>query len=144
MPLQVYRVCRAKYARLDGEGAKRAGGRWNSPGYAVVYMAESISLAVLENLVHMSKVDFPSGYVALTALIPDSVAMLDGNEFRAGGRSCPEAGDRWIESRKSAVLRVQSAVVRSEHLYLLNPAHHDFDRVQVEQIEPFAFDPRLF
>jgi RES domain-containing protein len=55
-----------------------------------------------------------------------------------------QVGDRWIESRKSAVLRVPSAVVRSGHLYLLNPAHHDFDRVQVEQIEPFAFDPRLF
>ena len=63
MPLRVYRVCRARYARLDGEGARRVGGRWNSAGRAVVYMAESIALAVLENLVHMSRQDFPTGYV---------------------------------------------------------------------------------
>jgi RES domain-containing protein len=61
MPLRLYRVCRAKHARLDGLGAKSVGGRWNSPGRAVVYMAESISLAVLENLVHMARVDFPTG-----------------------------------------------------------------------------------
>ncbi|HXB69720.1 MAG TPA: RES family NAD+ phosphorylase [Candidatus Acidoferrales bacterium] len=46
---RVYRVCRSIHARLDGVGAMRAGGRWNSPGKRVVYMAESISLAVLEN-----------------------------------------------------------------------------------------------
>jgi RES domain-containing protein len=63
MSQRVFRVCRAIHVLLDGEGAKRAGGRWNSPGHAVVYMAGSVSLAVLENLVHMSKEDFPVGYV---------------------------------------------------------------------------------
>ena len=47
---RVFRVCRSIYARLDGEGARRLGGRWNSPERVVVYMADSISLAVLENL----------------------------------------------------------------------------------------------
>ena len=44
---RTFRVCRARYARLDGTGAQLAGGRWNSPGRAVVYMAESIALAVV-------------------------------------------------------------------------------------------------
>jgi RES domain-containing protein len=56
---RVFRVCRAVNARLDGEGARLAGGRWNSPGLAVVYMAESVSLAVLENLGHMQPRTFP-------------------------------------------------------------------------------------
>ena len=51
----IYRVCRARNARLDGEGARLVGGRWTSRGRAVVYMAESVALAVLENLVHMSR-----------------------------------------------------------------------------------------
>jgi RES domain-containing protein len=54
MAVRVYRVCRARYARLDGEGAKLVGGRWNSPGRTVVYMAESMALAVLENLVRVT------------------------------------------------------------------------------------------
>ena len=73
MARSVYRVCRARYARLDGEGARLVGGRWNSPGRAVVYMAESVALAVLENLVHMSRQDFPIGYVCVGAVIPDSM-----------------------------------------------------------------------
>ena len=67
MPVRLYRVCRAKHARLDGYGAMLAGGRWNSPGRAVVYLAESVSLAVLENLVHMTREDFPRGYVVVSA-----------------------------------------------------------------------------
>jgi RES domain-containing protein len=62
---RVFRVCRARYARLDGAGSRVVGSRWNSPGRAVVYMAESIALAVLENLVHMTRQDFPRGYVCV-------------------------------------------------------------------------------
>ena len=76
MPRRVFRVCRARHARLDGEGARRVGGRWNSAGLAVVYMAQSVALAVLENLVHLSREDFPSNYVSVAATIPDSVEML--------------------------------------------------------------------
>ena len=76
MPRPIYRVCRATYARLDGEGAKLVGGRWNSPGRSVVYMAETISLAVLENLVHMAGEDFPTGYVVVEAVVPEDIRML--------------------------------------------------------------------
>ncbi len=48
MAITIYRVCRRIYASLDGEGARRVGGRWNSPGRAVVYMAQSVALAVLD------------------------------------------------------------------------------------------------
>jgi RES domain-containing protein len=72
MPLDVFRSARAIHARLDGSGAKRAGGRWNSRGHAVVYTAESVPLAVLENLVHMSRTDFPIG---LDMLLQASVSQ---------------------------------------------------------------------
>ncbi len=80
MSRRIYRVCRSIHSRLDGEGAKRAGGRWNSPGRSVVYMAESISLAVLENLVYMAKEAFPAGYVLVTAIVPGGLAVLTEEE----------------------------------------------------------------
>jgi RES domain-containing protein len=82
-------------------------------------MAESVSLAVLKNLVHMSKEDFPN----LTST---------------------HLGDRWIDSLTSAVLRVRSAVVPTEYTYLLNPKHHDFDEIAIDQPFPYVFDERLF
>lgn len=74
------------HARLDGEGARRVGGRWNSPGRAVVYMADSVALAVLENLVHMRRDDFPVGYVVIRALIPNGMRVLSLEQLSAEER----------------------------------------------------------
>jgi RES domain-containing protein len=146
MSQRVYRVCRAIHARLDGEGANQVGGRWNSSGRAVVYMAQSISLAVLENLVHMSKMDFPVGYVSVSALIPDQLNILTEDAVR---KDCPDAGtrelgDHWLGSLGSAVLRVRSAVIPEEFNFLLNPRHPEFAQIVVESAIPFVFDERLF
>jgi hypothetical protein len=77
MAITIYRVWRRIYASLDGEGARRVGGRWNSPGRPVVYMAQSVALAVLENLVHMSRQDYPTGYVVVAATVPDHVRIIE-------------------------------------------------------------------
>ena len=34
--MYVYRLCRARFKALDGEGARLNGGRWNSPGRPIV------------------------------------------------------------------------------------------------------------
>lgn len=146
MDRRVYRVCRSLYARLDGEGAKRVGGRWNSPGRAVVYMAGSISLAVVENLVHMSKEDFPVGYVSVSALIPGELNILTAEELRKEFPNVgpSELGDRWLDSLASPVLSVPSAVIPEEFNFLLNPSHNAFAQIVSEPPIPFVFDARLF
>lgn len=131
-----------------GEGARLAGGRWNSPGHAVVYMADSTALAVLENLVHMHRQDFPRGYVCVAAVIPDDLVVLAERVLRLRGElrylTSEALGDWWIASRTSVVLKVASAVVPGEHIYLLNPAHPDFNLILVEPPALFHFDERLF
>jgi RES domain-containing protein len=149
MPVDVYRVCRRIHTALDGEGARRVGGRWNSPGRPVVYMAQSVALAVLENLVHMSRQDYPAGYVIVRAVIPDHVLILDEDAVRSStgcsDQMTPRAlGDRWLDRALSAVLRVPSAVIPSEWNYLINPLHLEFAQIAVQLPEPFHFDARLF
>lgn len=70
-------------------------------------MAESVSLAVLENLVHMSKEDFPTGYIAVAAEIPDEVKVIEEKALirRFPGLDPAKLGDQWIESGASAVYR---------------------------------------
>ena len=46
------RLCRAPFADLNGEGARRYGVRWNAPGRPAVYAAADAALAVLEVRVH--------------------------------------------------------------------------------------------
>ena len=72
--MRAYRLCRSNYPPYDGEGARRAGGRWNSRGIAVVYMSENRSLALVEILVHLSSV-IPDRYVLGAAEIPDDLAV---------------------------------------------------------------------
>jgi len=111
-------------------------------------MAQSVALAVLENLVHMSRQDFPTGYVRITATVGDDIAILSEGDLRGSGSlrdfSTRALGDAWLDSQPSAVLKVRSAVVPEEWNYLFNPRHPDFSRIVVHQPEPFLFDERLF
>jgi RES domain-containing protein len=96
----------------------------------------------------VSRQDFPSGYVCVAATIPDGIAVMLESALRCRPElrelASQALGDRWIDSRMSAVLKVSSAVVASEHNYLLNPAHPDFVRIGVEPPAMFQFDARLF
>ena len=108
-------------------------------------MADTVAFAVLENLVHMSRQDFPSGYVVVCATIPDDVE-IHVPEDAPGERSLDphQIGDLWLTTKASAVLRVPSVIVPSEFNYLLNPDHEDFDRIITGLPSPFTFDERLF
>jgi RES domain-containing protein len=51
----VYRLLRKPFAAtpFDGEGSYRYGGRWSAPGTRIAYIAEHLSFAMLEYLVHL-------------------------------------------------------------------------------------------
>jgi RES domain-containing protein len=53
-------------------------------------------------------------------------------------------GDAWIESRRSAVLRVPSWIVLESYHVLINPAHPDALSIQLGSVRPFQFDLRLW
>jgi RES domain-containing protein len=143
-----------KTARLatafDGEGARLHGGRWNSPGTALVYTAQSQALAALELLVHLQSSQLLVSYSSLSARFGDSaIEVLDPARLPRGWRQFPapvalqQIGDRWAAERRSPVLQVPSALVPDELNFLLNPAHPDFGRIRLGAPIPFEFDPRL-
>ena len=147
----LWRLTRAAYAKLDGEGARLHGGRWNSEGVPVVYLASSLSLAALEYLVHIDIEDAPTDLVALKVEVPDTalaeeikIETLPDDWFSVADHpTCVELGDSWVERGDSLLLRVPSALIRVESNVLLNPRHKDAGNVRVLSSTPFAFDPRL-
>jgi RES domain-containing protein len=147
-----WRIVKSRHAStaFDGEGARLYGGRWNSPGTRMVYTSSTISLAVLEVLVHLQKANLLSSYSLIAARFDDAfVESLDRSMLPDGWRSYPapselqRIGDEWVRSQRSAVLEVPSVIVERESNYLLNPAHPDFSSVVIREPEPFTFDERL-
>ncbi|MCC5806965.1 MAG: RES family NAD+ phosphorylase [Opitutales bacterium] len=135
---------------FDGAGARRHGGRWNSPGLPVVYTAGSRALAALEVLVHLPRPVPPMRFRLFPVEIPDALieAVSDPAVLRAAvlpsvQKPTQRFGDDWLTSARSVALRVPSAVIPEEPNYLLNPAHPAFARLKPGAGSPFAFDPRL-
>ena len=73
--MRLWRLGPARHPPLDGEGARRASGRWNPRGVPMVYTSAHLSLAVLEKLVHVDFDTFPADVVSLEIEVPDDVAV---------------------------------------------------------------------
>ena len=140
--IEAWRLCRAPYAALDGEGAARYGGRWNSPGRPVVYLAEHPALALVEVLVHLDLApeSLPDDYVMLRAALPDDPPPEQAGQEEASPR---EVGDAWLARRAAPVLRVPSVIVPQAANLLFNPVHPAAQAARIVAVEPFRFDPRL-
>ncbi len=150
--ITAWRIVKSKHqARaFDGEGARLAGGRWNSPGLAMIYTAQSAALAALEMLVHLHSGTLLSSYVLIPCSFPkEAVLRLDRARLPAGWRAHPAVpqlqllGDAWVKNGLSAVLDVPSVIIQSESNYLVNPAHPDFPSIEVGPAQRFDFDARL-
>ena len=149
-----WRLTAPEFARsaedmLSGEGARLYGGRWNSPGHAAVYLADSLALAGMELLVHLESVDVLRTYRKMPVSIPEDLVMhIDAAalppSWETGPRTETRAiGDRWFSSQLSVALQVPSAVVPTESNFVINPNHPNFDALRVGPISDFRFDPRL-
>ena len=75
----VWRLTKERLAgeAFTGEGAKRFGGRWNNEGTAVVYTSESLSLAALEQFVHLGSDGLIIPFVYFKVSIPSSVKIIN-------------------------------------------------------------------
>ena len=150
----VYRVLRKAYARtpFDGEGAYRYGGRWSSAGVRLSYTSEHQSLAMLEYFVHLDKDDPPTDLVLAVAEVPEDVPKesVKVNDLPANwreGAAPPELarfGDEFVSAGKSCLLFVPSVLAPHENNCLINPAHAEFGRVVVRDLEPLTYDTRMF
>lgn len=152
MSIRAWRITKRRHAKtpFSGSGAKKYGGRWNSPGTAVIYLSEAQSLAVLELLVHLEAPELLQKYVLISVDIADElVEDLDRGALPSEWQAEPAPiqlrgiGDSWVHQGSSVALRVPSALVSAESNFLVNPAHDDFQRLLIGEPVPFSFDERL-
>jgi len=146
-----WRVTKTKHSAtaFDGEGARLNPGCWNSEGNRVVYTSEHIALAVLETLVHADGSLLPY-YTAVPAAFDETlVSDVVEDNLPGNWRAFPApdelklVGDAWLESLRSPVLRVPSALVPLSWNYLLNPLHPEFHSIRLGDPISLQLDQRL-
>lgn len=149
---QAWRIVHQDYAAtaFDGEGARITGGRWNSEGIPVVYTAGTLSLALLEIIVHLEIKSALQYFKAIPITFNDTlIETVPGNALPLTWNSTPPSfhtkaiGYEWIRQSASAVLCVPSAVVPNEKNYLLNPQHPDFTKIKIGEQIDLPADPRI-
>ncbi len=146
---RIVRAARANSA-FSGEGARIYGGRWNSPGTAIVYVSQHESLAALELFVHLTPLSPDGRYVSfrldwedkLTEHFPVKNLPPRWNAEPPDFQTM-QIGDEWVRAGKSVALAVPSVLSTSEVNFLLNPKHPDFKKIKISKPIEFRFDSRL-
>jgi len=134
---------------LKGAGGLHAPGRWHHRGAPVVYLAETPAGALLEVCVHTSANDVPPSYTLLALQVEESISMetLDASTLPPDWidhvKVTREIGSAWLQSQRSALFRVPSALLPATFNVLLNPVHTDAARIIIDSAYNFPLDPRI-
>lgn len=148
--MRLWRIAHARHEALDGEGARRWGGRWNSPGRPVVYTSMTASLAILEKLVWIDPDEIPDDLRLFEIELSDKIeaerldlARLPRDWKDVRCPACTELGDEWLACGSGLALIVPSALLDEEMNVLINPRHDHARRARVVRSRRFSFDPRI-
>lgn len=148
----LYRISNCKHAKdYSGTGAKVFGGRWNSIGVPLHYMASSRALAALEVLVNKNSMS-DSGNLCLTVFeLPENlIKNIEIGDLPENWKSYPgplvltKIGDKFASQKEYLLLKVPSALIEDEFNYLMNVNHPAADEINIIEVKPFKFDNRLF
>lgn len=136
----------------SGAGAQLTGGRWNSPGIAVLCFSANLSLAVLETLSHLGAGKPLYNHFLVRIDIPDDVwnnrylpdPLPGGWDAVPAGVTSRRVGDAWAALGSSALLVVPSVIIPDESNVLINPSHPEAARIVATTVKRWLYDPRLF
>jgi len=135
----------------SGEGAYRAGGRWNTRGVRVVYCSIDSATAILEVAVHKGFIALDTVAHVLTAAtidrsanvhIVDPASIPNPNWLRPGIPSAGQQafGDALLARHRFVVI---PGAVSSQSWNLIFVAASAADAYTVRSQDRFALDPRL-
>ncbi len=145
----LYRITHKKWSQsLFASGLE---GRWNREGNKVIYCAESIALAFLENMVRRQAIGFNGDFKIMFIEVPDSltVAEIKADDLDKGWRDvrdytkCQEVGNRWYDGGKVPILKVPSGVLPQAYNYVINSLHPDYEMIKGVQTTALVPDERI-
>lgn len=145
----VYRIVHKKYSHhLFASGLP---GRWNSKGNKVLYSAESVSLAFLENMIRRKGLGFNHDFKIMFIEVPpkSKITIVNADDLDKGWRNfdsyskCQSAGDTWYNENAALLLKVPSAVLPEAFNYVINTGHTDYKKVKLVEVTNLIPDERI-
>ncbi|MRS65168.1 RES domain-containing protein [Larkinella terrae] len=148
--MELYRITKTIYANdLNGTGGLYSSGRWHREGTPILYLAEHISLAMLETLANSEILSINMSLVTIEIPNDASIKRIQVEDLPQDWRSIPyneelaNITEQWINERIFWMMRVPSAHAPTEFDYLLNPLHPDHKSLKIARIESLVFDRRF-
>lgn len=148
--MELYRITKEQYAsKLEASGRAN---RWNTDKQYVVYASSSRSLATLELVAHRNAIMEGVEYKMVVILVPEQIGFIQTldakklvpNWHLLENRSTTQKyGSEWYLNKRSAILKVPSAIIKEEYNYILNTMHPDFSKIRIKHMEEFTWDKRL-
>jgi RES domain-containing protein len=147
--MRVFRIAHISVVdMLAGSGNES---RWCSAGRKVIYMASSIALCCLENLLRRAGQGFSNDFKTIFYEIQDDVkpyeiplgSLTDSWRTLAGYPDCQAIGNAWYDQPNSLVMRVPSAIIPDESNFVIKTTSTDIKKIQVIEARPFLPDERL-
>lgn len=128
---------------MDGMGAFKRGGRWNSKGTYTVYTASSLALARSELARHVNLESVPDEFRVYEIEIPDQdyeeVANLPSDwDDDPPAISTQHLGDSFLQDPSVLAIKVRSVCDPNSFNYILNPMSISFHDVKVIRDHPFV------
>ncbi len=143
----VYRICQTyppDHNPIDGMGAFKNGGRWNSKGTYAVYTASSLALARAEMARRINLESIPDGYRVYEIFLPDEVAGTEIEPLPDDWKDDPIAsstqrmGDELLKNPDVLYIKTPSVCDANSNNYILNPMSTQYGQVKVVSDYPFV------
>lgn len=149
MALTLYRIQTDSHREtiLDGIGAQLRGGRWNSKGRPMVYMATTPELCFLEYMVHLDGTplsDLPPLILCEISVPENSITFLNADSLPSGWddplatpTNLPFFAEEQFKKHGTLCLGLPSAVIplSPSRNILLDPLHPGRNKCQVTAIQ---------
>lgn len=145
----VYRIVYKLYSNILH--APGVSGRWNGDDRKVVYAAESIPLAFLENMIRRKGIGFNHDFRTMIIEVPDRLGVIEvkPSDLEPGWRDfknyskCQHIGNAWYDKGETPILKVPSAVLPDNSNYVLNTTHADYIKIALLGVTDLVPDLRI-
>ena len=145
----VYRIVHKSFSRKII--APGFAGRWNGSGRKVIYCAESIALAFLENMIRRQGIGFNQDFKTMILEIPDTmkIQFVQFKDLPAGWRKFNDysksqpIGNKWYDDGVFPILKVPSAVLPESYNYVLNATHAECRKIKLLKTTDLIPDERI-